>query len=52
MADLVSEHPPAVNILTVPKERKSLKQSTFIIFLNHSDIDRAGKRPSWSDLKF
>ena len=51
IAGPVSEHPSAVNMLTGPKHYRSLQDSTFILLCHYSDIEKAGKHPSYSDLK-
>ena len=51
IAGPVSKHPSAVNMLTGTKDCLSQQESTFIVIFQHCDIDRATKRPYYSDLK-
>ena len=51
MAGLVSGQPSTFNVLIGPKHCGILQESTFILLAHHSDVDRAGKSDSLSDLK-
>ena len=41
----VSQDPSAANVLTSPEDCRSPAESTFILFIHNSEINRAGKRP-------
>ena len=51
IADPVSEHPLAVNVLKGPTHSRTLQERTSILRFHHSDIDRARKGPFFSDMK-
>ena len=40
---LLSENPSAINVLMVPTHCRTLQKQTFILRVQHSEIDRAAK---------